>query len=134
MDGTTEALAAIASNFPGHPSVDSDLREKALALSLRLNPLHLHSRLAHSALLNGTTPEKTAYFDSLSAVSETLWTTAKRLTKTPTDPEERKLAPYVMELSLLTQPSPPIERVRLFFHSHRRFRAWLERVRHPPAC
>lgn len=109
-----EALAAIASNFPNNTRVDDDLREKALALALQLDPLHHASRTAHRELSLGATPKPTPYFDSLASVSETLWTIGKRLAEPPLDPEERRLAPLLLELSLLTHPDPPDERLADF--------------------
>lgn len=112
-----EALAAIASNFSTSNRIDDDLREKALAIALRIDPMHYHSRLAHRALANGELPAATTYFDSLSVVSETLWTTANRLASPPLEPEHRRLAPFLMELSLLTHPAPTDERLAAFAES-----------------
>lgn len=109
-----EALAAIASNFPENSRVDDDLREKALALALRLDPLHYHSRLAHRELSKGAKPNPTSYFDSLSVVSETLWTLANQLSLPPFEPEQKRLAPFLMELSLVTHPDPPDERLEAY--------------------
>jgi len=109
-----EALAAIASNFPDNPRVDDDLREKALALALRLDPLHHHSRAAHRELSVGSPPKPTSFFDSLPAVSETLWSVAMQLVQPPLDPEEVRLAPFLFELSLLTHPDPPEDRLEIF--------------------
>jgi hypothetical protein len=109
-----EALAAIASNFSSNARVDDDLREKALALALLLDPLHFHSRVANRELSNGGTPPPTAFFDSLASVSETLWTIGNRLAGPPLDPEEQRLARYLLELSLLTHPEPPAERLETF--------------------
>jgi hypothetical protein len=112
-----EALAAIASNFSTSNRIDNDLREKALAIALRIDPMHYHSRLAHRALANGELPAATTYFDSLSVVSETLWTIANRLASAPLEPEHRRLAPFLMELSLLTHPEPTDERLAAFAES-----------------
>jgi len=109
-----EALAAIASNFSSSNRVDDDLREKALGLALRIDPMHYHSRLAHRALSEGKAPNATTYFDSLSVVSETLWNLASQLSKPPFEPEQRRLAPFLMELSLLTHPEPDDERLATF--------------------
>jgi len=109
-----EALAAIGSNFSGNAGVDDDLREKSLALALRLDPLHGHSRVAHRELAKGATPPPTDFFDTLASVSETLWTIGNRLAGPPLDPEERRLARYLLELSLLTRPEPPADRLETF--------------------
>ena len=109
-----EALAAIASNFPGNPRIDDDLREKALAIALTLDPLHHHSRAAQQELLIRATPKPTSFFNNLASVSETLWTIGNRLAESPPDPEEKRLAPYLLELSLLTHPDPPADRLVTF--------------------
>ncbi len=109
-----EALAAIASNFTDNARVDDDLREKALALSLRLDPMHYHSRLAHRALTSGTAPVATTYFDSLTVISETLWNLGSQLSRPPLQPEGIRLAPYLLELALITHPQPPAERLDLY--------------------
>ena len=108
------ALAAIGSNFSGNARVDDDLREKSLALALRLDPLHDHSRVAHRELAKGATPPPTGFFDTLASVSETLWTIGNRLAGPPLDPEEQRLARYLLELSLLTHPEPPADRLETF--------------------
>ncbi|MGB0154455.1 MAG: hypothetical protein ACPGFB_10535 [Verrucomicrobiales bacterium] len=107
-----EALAAVACNFPTQPKVDDDIREKALAIALCLEPLHFNSRQAHQALMSGETPPTTDYFESLSGVSETLWSTASQLRSDPVEPEEKKLSGYLMEISLALHPDPPAERLR----------------------
>lgn len=109
-----EALAAIGSNFNGNARVDDDLREKSLALALRLDPLHFHSRVANRELAKGVPPPPTAFFDSLASVSETLWTIGNRLAGPPLDPEEHRLAGYLLEISLLTHPEPPADRLETF--------------------
>lgn len=109
-----EALAAIGSNFPANTRVDNDLREKALALALRLDPLHFNSRVAYRELAKGANPPTTAFFDNLASVSETLWTIGTRLAAPPLDPEEQRLAAYLFELSLLTHPEPPTDRLATF--------------------
>ena len=109
-----EALASLAVNFPSSRQVDSDLQEKSLGLALQIDPLHYSSRLAHQALATGKAPEKTDYFDSLSAISEALWRTASTLLAPPAEPEEIRLAPYLMEISLLIHPDPPADRMESF--------------------
>ncbi|MCH1409980.1 MAG: hypothetical protein L7V87_13185, partial [Verrucomicrobiales bacterium] len=109
-----EALAAVASNFPEINRIDSDLKEKALATALRINPLHRNCRSAHELLTVGRLPSRTQYFDSVSGASEALWSTGLRLLEAPIDPEEKKLASILMELSLLMHPEPPMERRKRF--------------------
>ncbi|MDF1741421.1 MAG: hypothetical protein P1U86_19830 [Verrucomicrobiales bacterium] len=105
------ALVAIASNFSGQSKVDDDLKEKALAVALNLNPLHYQSRAAYRNLMRGVLPEPTAYFTSLSSISEMLWNTASRMLKAPIEPEEAKLAALLLDLSVILHPDPPDERI-----------------------
>ncbi|NRB75648.1 MAG: hypothetical protein HRU46_14895 [Verrucomicrobiales bacterium] len=112
QESLLEALAAVACNFANKPKVDDDIREKALAIALRIEPLHYNSRQAHQALVSGETPPATPYFDTLSRVSETLWSTSSRLRSDPVEPEEKKLSGYLMEISLALHPDPPAERLR----------------------
>lgn len=109
-----EALAALASDFSTSSRVDDDLREKALGIALCIDPMHAPSRLAHRALSLGETPAATDFFDSLGAVSEILWTHAVELSSPPLEPEHQRLAPFLMELSLLTHPTPDDERLAAF--------------------
>lgn len=103
-DGVLSALSALSSNFPDDPLVDDNLREMALALALRINPMHHESRMVLQELNQGITPTPSAFFESLSSVSEMLWTTGKHLITPPINPEGKRLAPYLMELSLLIHP------------------------------
>tara|TARA_R110000850_G_scaffold202967_2_gene329059 strand:+ start:5667 stop:7523 length:1857 start_codon:yes stop_codon:yes gene_type:complete len=113
QESLLEALASIASNFHGQSNVDDDLREKAVFIALNIEPLHYNSRLAHLALSRGEIPESTSYFvDSLSAVSEALWTASSHLRSRPIEPEHGKLVPYLMEISLTIHPDPPIDRLK----------------------
>ncbi len=109
-----EALTALAVNFTSSREIDSDLQEKALGIALQINPLYFSSRSAHEALLAGKDPEETEFFDSLSAVSEALWRTSSSLLASPAEPEEIRLAPFLMELSLLIHPEPPADRMKSF--------------------
>lgn len=106
-----EALAALASNFSDAPGIDDALREKALALALRLDPLHSRSRAAHRELLLGAPPQAVSSYSSPGSVAEVLWTSGKRLVEAPLDPEERRLALFLFELSLLVHPQAPEERL-----------------------
>lgn len=109
-----QALSSLASNFEGESKVDDDLKEKAIAIALRIDPLHYSSRMAHGALWEGKPTTPIPYFTSLSSVSEVLWTTATLLSKKPLEPEEAKLAPYLMDLSLAVHASTPKDRLLAF--------------------
>ena len=101
-----EALNAVAGNFSDSKLIDDDLREKALALALQIDPLNINARNTHRALLNGRPPVKSAYFvESVSEVSERLWNISDLLAQG--EPEARKLALYLKELSLVLHPKPP---------------------------
>lgn len=113
-DSILGALASLASNFPGNTRVDGDLKEKAIAIALTLDPMNFAARKAHAALRENEVPESTPFFDSLSAVSESLWSGAEALLAAPVEPENAKLAAYLIELSLLTHPQPPKERLIAF--------------------
>tara|TARA_R110002096_G_scaffold233086_4_gene423091 strand:+ start:1595 stop:3442 length:1848 start_codon:yes stop_codon:yes gene_type:complete len=114
LESLLESLASLASNFPNQEKVDDDLREKAIAIALRIDQVHYNSRQAHLRLKSGESPNATPYFNSLSAVSEALWTASNRLTTRPVEPEQSKLAPFLMELSLLIHPDPSIERLTTY--------------------
>ncbi len=108
------ALAALASDFSSSDRVDDDLREKALGVALLVDPMHVPSRLAHRALSHGELPTATHAFDTLGGVSEALWTVASQLSSAPPEPEHQRLAPLLMELSLLTHATPSDERLAAF--------------------
>ncbi|HRX53593.1 MAG TPA: hypothetical protein P5016_03750 [Verrucomicrobiales bacterium] len=109
-----EALAGLASNFPTDSTVDTDLREKALGLGLMLDPFNGSARLAHLALSEGRTPEKTQMFSTRSSIASVLWRHAKQLVSPDAEPEDRKLAPLLMEISLLVDPSPETDQIALY--------------------
>ncbi|MGB3121169.1 MAG: hypothetical protein WBE58_20265 [Verrucomicrobiales bacterium] len=109
-----EALAGLASNFPTDSTVDTDLREKALGLGLMLDPFNGSARLAHLALSEGRTPEKTQMFSTRSSIASVLWRHAKPLVSSGAEPEDRKLAPLLMEISLLVDPSPETDQIALY--------------------
>lgn len=120
-----EALASIACNFRSNASIDSDLVEKSLAIALTIAPFHRNARQAHEALADGNIPETTTFFDSRSAVSEALWGIASGMIAPPVEPEELKLAPLLMEISLLTHPEPTIERILTYEKTSRgRSNSW----------
>lgn len=109
-----EALASVACNFPETSIIDEDLIEKSLAIALSIDPFHRNSRQAHEALIAGVTPKKTQYANSRSAVAETLWGIAAQFSSAPIEPEEERLAPLLMEISLLIHPAPTTERILKF--------------------
>ncbi len=113
-DTLLQALASLASNFPGENTVDSDLREKALALALRIDPLHQLSRHAHDSLLKGKPPASTGFFKESTTISDRLWDIAEKMLSGKPEPEAAKLAPYLMDISLSLSPTPPPDRLNKF--------------------
>ncbi|MCB1229374.1 MAG: hypothetical protein KDN19_03865 [Verrucomicrobiae bacterium] len=104
------ALTAITRNFPDEAAIDDDLREKAIALALTLDPVSADARQAHERLMAGRRPPAVSYFTSLGAISEALWRHAETLSARDAEPEDHRLAPMLMEISLLIAPgkiSPP---------------------------
>lgn len=101
-----EALAALASNFPANGFVDMDLREKALAIALRLDSLNGSARAARRALMEGRSPEPSEFFQDLPSISRSLWSHAEAMKKGQ-DPADEHLYPLLMELALVIVPNPP---------------------------
>ncbi len=98
------ALTALTRNFPEEPRIDDDLREKAIGVALTLDPLRPEARDAHRRLLNGRKPSAVTYFTSLTTISEALWRHAEKLARRDAEPEDRRLAPLLMEIALLVKP------------------------------
>lgn len=99
-----EALAALASNFPNNGLVDMNLREKALAIALRLDALNVSARASREALLNGQASPKTKLFSELSSISKVLSQRALTM-KEEGEPEDAILVPLLMELAWVIYPS-----------------------------
>ena len=113
-DNLTEALVSVASNFPDSNLIDEDIKEKAMALALIVNPLNPNAREAHDSLLRGKRPRKTAYYQqSVSEVSEALWSSADRITRSG-EPEAERLALFLREISLIISPQAPRDRIKYF--------------------
>lgn len=116
VDTLVNLLVKLAVNFPESSQVDSDLQEKALAVALKLAPLHKHARTAHKELSANQTPSKLAPVNSsLTDVADHLW----KLTEPISDPnlagaEAAKLANYIREIALISHPKPATDRVTTF--------------------
>ncbi len=108
------ALTSVAANFPDNPQVDSDLREKAIYLVLKISPFHTTARSTHETLLQGKTPNLTGFFAKPAMVSEALWKIADKMLSGKAEPEASRLAPYLMDLSLIMSRTPPPERMERF--------------------
>jgi len=98
-----EALAALASNFPQNGLVDMELRQKALAIALRLDSLNASARATRQSLLSGRKPRESEYFEKLLPIHKTLWTHALAMKKGQ-EPEDQRLYPLLMELALVINP------------------------------
>lgn len=116
-DEVVMALTALASNFPDERLVDADVKEKALALALCLRPMDAGAREAHAALVAGRRPAPVELFESLGAISGALWRHGERLAQKGAEPEDRRLAPMLMEISLLIFPGPPPPENRAAFQA-----------------
>jgi len=108
------ALTSVASNFPDNPLVDSDLREKAIYLVLKIAPFHTTARSTHETLLQGKIPHPTVFFEKPAMVSEALWKIAEKMLSGKAEPEAARLAPYLVDLSLTISRTPPSERLNKF--------------------
>ena len=76
-----EALAALASNIPQNPMVDMDLKEKALAIALRLDSLNASARATRQYLLNGRKPKQTEHLQDEQSIHRELWNHAEAMKK-----------------------------------------------------
>ena len=114
-DEIVHALTAVARNFPDAPQLDDDLREKALGIALTLDPMSPDARNAHARLLRGGNPVTVPYFKSANLVAKSLWDHAQRLNHAEAEPEDRRLAPLLMEISLLVDPGEPKPRQLLTY-------------------
>ena len=101
-----EALAALASNFH-HKLVDMDLREKALALALRLDSLNPSARSARRSLMNKRSPSPTDFFQNINSLTQALWRGAEQMRKQEqgAEPEDKILIPLLMEVALVADKS-----------------------------
>ena len=103
-----EALAALASNFPQNGLVDMELRQKALALALRLDSLNASARSTRRLLLSGRKPVPTNFFQKLLPIHNTLWTHALAMKKSQ-ELEDQRLYPLLMELALVINPDAKLD-------------------------
>lgn len=108
------ALATVA-NFSDAAGIDDDLREKALGVALTLAPLHPEARASHARLSGGKSPAPLPGDQSLAQLSSQLWKLAERLSARDAEPEDRRLAPMLMEISLLIRSGNAPEDRRLAY-------------------
>ncbi len=103
----TNALAALAANFPGDSRIVPGLRAKALAISLRLDGTHRDSALTLRKLKDGETPSPVAGFDAPSVAVRELWQLAEALDRADASRDDHVLACYLMNIAMLINPDRP---------------------------
>lgn len=110
-----QALLAVAANSSTEKQIDSDLKEKAIAIGLQIAPLNDELRKAHQLLLGGKvpvpTPEK---FQKQNAIAISLWQSAENLLGEKPEPEAVKLASYLMDISITLYRTPPPKQLQYF--------------------
>jgi hypothetical protein len=100
----TDALAAVASNFPSDPKVGPALQAKALALALRIDGVHREASSALGKLINGETPDRVDGFDTPQAAAAALWEVAEALDVSDAGNDDRLLACYLMDIAVRIDP------------------------------
>jgi hypothetical protein len=103
----TNALAALAANFPGDSRIVPGLRAKALAISLRLDGAHRDSALTLRKLKDGETPSPVAGFDAPAVAVFELWQLAEALDRADASRDDHLLACYLMDIAMLIDPARP---------------------------
>ena len=73
------ALTSIAVDFPNDELVDSDLREKAIALAMRISPLDANLRAAHQDLMAGKKTIPSQSERKPGAIALIIWKIADKL-------------------------------------------------------
>jgi hypothetical protein len=101
------ALTAVAENFPLVPTVDTDVKEKALAIALRLEPLNASARSAHQTLLtglkesgDGASLSSAIQFANGAEVFAALAPRGINLWQQRAQPDDEVLAPLLIEIAL----------------------------------
>jgi hypothetical protein len=109
----TNALSALAANFPGDSRIDNRIRAKALAISLRLDGTHRDSVLTLQKLQLGEKPDSVPSFNEPDAAALRLWKLAEALDRADASRDDHVLACYLMDIAMLIDPDHPGGRVRL---------------------
>lgn len=100
----TDALAAVASNFPGDSKVSADLQAKALALALRIDGVHRGASSALGKLIAGETPDRVDGFETPLHAAAALWEVAEALDVSDAGNDDRLLACYLMDIAVRLDP------------------------------
>ncbi len=103
----TNALSALAANFPGDSRIVPGLRAKALAISLRLDGTHRDSVLTLQKLRQGETPVPVPGFEEPDVVALELWQLAEALDRADASRDDHVLACYLMDIATLIDPERP---------------------------
>jgi hypothetical protein len=92
------ALAGLAAQLSAEDGGDVDLIEKALAIALRLDSMHPVARAANDALLGGGKVTPVEEISSPVKAATILWEAASDLDSGPSEPEDARLVPYLMDI------------------------------------
>jgi len=99
-----EALTAVVRNFDSVAHIDTDVKEKALALALRLQPLNPAARAAHQLMSDGQGPsvglESILSYSDTMKIFEVLAGQGERLLRERSQPDDEILGPLLMEIGL----------------------------------
>ena len=105
--GVVAALTAVAQNLPSASNVDTDVKEKAIAIALRLAPLDPAARSAHESFLptfkgssDGASLSSAIQFANGAEVFNVLSPRAMKLWQQREQPDDEVLAPLLMEIAL----------------------------------
>ncbi len=109
----TNALSALAANFPDDSRINNRLKAKALAISLRLDGTHRDSVLTLQKLQMGETPDSIPGFDEPDTVVSGLWKLAEALDRADASRDDQVLACYLMDIAMQIDPNHSGGRVRL---------------------
>jgi len=104
LTDVVDALTAVVRNFESVPNIDSDVKEKALALALRLQPLNPAARSAHQLMLGGQEPlvgyESILNYSDTTKIFQVLAVQGERLLRERAQPDDEILGPLLMEIGL----------------------------------
>ena len=120
-----DALTAVVRNFESVANIDNDVKEKALAVALRLQPLNPAARAAHQLMSGGQGPS--VGYESILSYSDTvkifqvLAVQGERLLRERSQPDDEILGPLLMEIGLTILSSqewqdPEVQKMAHVFH------------------
>ncbi len=104
LANVVDALTAVVRNFDSVANIDSDVKEKALALALRLQPLNPAARAAHLLMSGGQGPsvglESILRYSDTGKIFQVLAVNGERLLRERAQPDDEILGPLLMEIGL----------------------------------